>query len=806
MDDLNQLQAPPRAVVTAVAPISSAPPLAKGGVGVSMRTDQRASGPAGQQTGIGITAKAAFVPMVAQNAGAIVPPGSANPTIDRAAGRPGGRAAKRASGPAPMQAESTVQPVSPPIVETIKAVAAAPVANSVKNPVPPSVPPSSGPPDLPFVSPVATTAATEAELLTEASESEQETESEEQEEEARLPDLSEEMIAFLTSPYYQQTNVSIAKAFDLSEEDLEFLNEMDHYVLGKSLTLNEYVIALRSEFPSLSKEKKEDLIAHLLAERFMPLGDEIAPSAQEVARQMSIVLPSVAYFRVYLKPLTFGGAAGEVARTVGIDLTGQVRERIRDLLMSKFKGIRIDAQVEEQLSRPAEFGGVGLNREQARAAVIAINDILKRAKVMTEYQYSSWLAAEHERKTARENPPEASAETPMSEEDAEIAAIVAKMPKPVRDTSSVLALATDTILKRLSLKPADEYLQKRLVSIVSTRLRDVRSKSEVMMKLTRDAKVGGMGIEKKEAERAADQIEEGYAEFHDLIMQEEKDALAQQTHEQEQKIVERKKREAEEHARWFEQKIKSTQVAEDENQAILAKMRIVAQGMTTPVAIHPIDVKEQKSEKKAFGDLVPAQGTGSGRPGVQAAGLPVDTRQKNIVSTPIESAMKTFTAPTPPTTHAPPPTAPPSLGPTFKPVVKVSAETAKAAAEEPVTMRPKMDDVKVIRTRLAGPLQELQDLTITSFRRLGKTPKEAAARVMQEIDLLAQESFGNRVDAIRAWQSCPLQKQYVGLVTEAFSTGTPVGVLVEKKRAAGENIPTSEELSAIVELNGRLRI
>jgi hypothetical protein len=809
MEDTKNSQAPSRAVTTAVTPLPSAPPPAKGGVGVS--DGDRATGRPGGPAGKGISAGSAFVPVVVAKGGAMVPPGSGNPTGGLAGGRAGGQGdgpeGQRARGPGEEQTSSSLpaslKPVAPPanlpVVEVEKEVVPAPAATPVvppqTSPTAPSVPPSSviptahrPPPTAPPPAPATPSEEPAASAETEAPVGD-----------VGLPELSDEMIAYLTSKYYMDTNASEATAFKLSEEELEFLNEMDHLVLGGSLTLNEYVIALRDEFPALSKEKKDELIARLLADRFMPLGDELKPSAQEVARASNLALPTVPYFRMYTKPLTFGGAAGEVARTAGFDLTGQARERLRDLVVSRFKGIRIDSQVEEQLLRPTEFGGIGLGKEQARAAVIAINDILNRAKLMTEEEYSSWLSREHERKAEQEKPVEVAA--PMSEEDAEIAAIAAKMPKPVRDTSSVLALATETILKRLSLKPGDDYLNKRLVSIISTRLRDVRSKNEVLMKLSRDAKVGGMGLERKEAERATDQIEEGYNEFHDLIMQEEKEALEKQTHDQELKIEERKKRDAEEHAKWFEEKVKSKRFAEDENREMVEKMRMVVQGMTTPLPILPIDVKEHAKEKQAFGDLVPAQ-TPTAPPAASAPGTPPPFAGAAV------SAMGAFVTPTPtppPTSYLPPPTSPPP-GPTFKPVVKVSAETAKAAAEEPATMRPKMDDVKVVRPRLAGPVQELQDLTITSFRRLGKTPAEAATRVMQKIDLVAQESFNRRVEAIRAWQSSPLQKMYIGLVTEAFSTGTPVGQLVEKKRKAGENVPSSEELSAVVELNGKLRI
>ena len=319
-----------------------------------------------------------------------------------------------------------------------------------------------------------------------------------------MPELSGEAIAFLTSKRYQESNESVAKLFDLSADDLTFLNEMDHLVLGGSLFLDEYVAALRGEFPSLDAKKKDELIARLLAERFQPWGDALTPSVQTVARKENLVLPGVPYYAVYTKPLTHGGAAGEVARMANIQLVGQVRERLRDLIVSKVKGIRIDAQIEEQLARPADFGGLGLSKDQARAAMDAINDILKRARVMPEDEYSAWLAEDMRQKTATAPVPVTSV-TP-DEDGEEIAAIRSKMPRPVRDTASVLALSTGMILKRLTVKPADEYLAKRLENIVSTRLRDVRNRGEVLMKLMRDSKVGGLGLERKEAEKTADQV------------------------------------------------------------------------------------------------------------------------------------------------------------------------------------------------------------------------------------------------------------------------------------------------------------
>jgi hypothetical protein len=579
-----------------------------------------------------------------------------------------------------------------------------------------------------------------------------------------LPNLTDAALDFLASEYYEHAVTELQKTFALTGDDISFLNELDHVVLGGAMALDAYVDALRDEFPSMDASTKDQLIARLLAERFMPFGDDLKPSAQEVARQCNIALPSVAYYRVYTSPLTFGGAAGEVARMVGMDLMGDVRERLRDLLMSRVNGTRTDAQVKERLVATQELGGMGMDDERANAVLLAMNDIVHRATLMTEEAYSAWIA--QRTKTRRDTDASENASvgiatsSPEEDEDhAEIASVAAKMPTPVRDTASVLALATETTLKRLSEQPTDPYLRRRLENIVSTRLRDVRSQNETLLKLMREVKVGGMGLERDAAEALTAEIEEGYAEFHGLIAQEEQESIQKQASDQEKKIEERKQREAEEHAQWFEEKMKTKRMQEEAQQRMVSQLRILATGVTTPV--HPIDVKERLKEQRAFGELVPP---------VSSPGVP----------TPLQPA----------------------------PTVKVSVETAKAQAVATASSpRPRMDDVTVVRApHLSGPIQELESLTLDQFRRLGKTPKEAVERIMEKMRLLEQESFEHRVHGVRAWQQSPLHALYTTLVAEAFRSGTPMYELVAQKSQTGERVPTAEELSAIVDMNSRIHL
>jgi hypothetical protein len=584
-----------------------------------------------------------------------------------------------------------------------------------------------------------------------------------------LPDLSPEQIAFLSSKRYAESDAALKREFGLSDEDLSFLNEMDHAVFGGLINLSQYAAAIGGEFPSLNRAEKNRMIAHLLAHRFLPFGDRLSPGAEQTARDIGLKLPKTPYYRVYSDPLTFMGAAHELSRAANIALMGQAQERLRDIILSRVKNVRTDAQVTEQLGRSADMGGLGLEPEHARAAVEIMNDIIARARLVTEEEYSKALSdklrGEAEQGAARSD----AVTTPeREEEDREIAEIAANMPKADRDHVSVLSGAVDAIFSKLSWRPESDYLRRRLSNMISTRLRDVRTRNEFFMKLMRSVKVGGLGLDRERAERLTGEVEEGYAEFRGKVEEEEKGRLARQLEAQERKIEERRRREQEEHARWFEERIKSRR--EGETAAGRSPDASRGAGQAAPPPAHPVEAKARARERAAYGELVPVRQRAKTEP--ERADL--------------KSALKQ--------TAVPP-----------KPAVKVSAETARMARAAE-SERPRIEDVRVPGgARLAGPLQEIGSMTLERFRRLG-TPGEAARRIAEKVELLGEESFEKRVSGVLAWQGSPLQKTYLELLAQAFKTKMTVKALIEEKRKTDPGVMSAEEMEAILALNNALRL
>lgn len=601
------------------------------------------------------------------------------------------------------------------------------------------------------------------------------------------------LTTFLLSEEFAQADVTLQQTYRLTDEQRTLVGDKVMDAIFHDIELPQAVADVQAALvpAAITPEKWPDFLADALKLEIWPLrelfGEELTSVLQANAIRTAGWPPS----RVLLKPLTYGGAASEVAALSGFSLMGgQMRERLRDLILSKMKGVRIDSEVREALMRQADFGGLGLDAATADKAMAVINSLVANAQILTEDEYADWLAAETRKKTA---PVEVSS-TP-TEDDQEIAAIKARMPAAPEKPKTVLDEAIQTTYAKITNHPVDDYLDKRLRHVISSRLRDVRSLIELKQLLQRDIKVGGLGLVKDEAEKMSSQIEEGYQAYHDKILAEERQSLEQQLEEQKRKVEDRKRREAEEHATWYREKVLARKQSEDDQKKLAEQMKQVLGTMQPQVPAHPIDAKEKKAETQRFGELVPA---------VAAGALPVAPKSEMKSEAPVVAGPAS-PAVTPPATPvaAPLPFAAPASVNIARPEVKVSRATADLMAAAP-PLKPRMDDVKTAGPRLMGPVQELRALTLSEFRRMAKDPTVASQKILQKIETLRQESFERRVEGIQAFQESGLQKSYMALVAESFRVGKPITELAEERRGKGEDVPSPAELAAVISLNSKL--
>lgn len=583
-------------------------------------------------------------------------------------------------------------------------------------------------------------------------------------------ELGSTLEEFLLSSHYSDSIKSVREEFKLSEEDDLLISDFDRLVLAGQLDLDSYLVAIDDEFGKTWKpEDLKRLEAKLLAERFVPLGDSIKPSAIETAKSVGLVLPFVSHYQIYTKPLTFSGAATEVAATVGFSLMGATRERLRELIVSRVKGVRVDSQVLETLSRGADFGGLGLDKGMAEKTLVAMKDILSRATVISEDEYGSWLSREAREKT--------NVEYGMSnvggktEDEKEIESIQAKMQVASTKSATELDSALEATFARVAYRPPSEYLTSRLRNAISSRLRDVRSAEELRQLFRRDTKVGGLSLDQAQSEAIAKTVEESYKEFHDRISTEEKQKIDRQLSDQQRKIEERRRREAEEHAKWYEERVRQRKDEEAKQKTTTEEFR----QSFARVPVSPLEHKERRIELEKYGELVPAP-----------ASRMVQPFDGSLLQSPVK---------------------------TERPGVSVSKATVEIS-KVAVTARPSVDAVRHAAEpssagrgaspQLYGLIGELGSLSIAEFRRLAKSPEDAVKKISQKIEILGQESFEKRLEGIRAYQASPFQASYVALVAESFRQARQVAELAEEKRAAGGDALSPDEIAAIVSFNSTL--
>lgn len=138
------------------------------------------------------------------------------------------------------------------------------------------------------------------------------------------------------------------------------------------------------------------------------------------------------------------------------------------------------------------------------------------------------------------------------------------------------------------------------------------------------------------------------------------------------------------------------------------------------------------------------------------------------------------------------------------PKPKTPVLSANSLSAQIVDGRPRVDDITFVR-KLAGPIEELQNLSVEEFRRLSSDPQEAAIKLRDKIDLLEEQGIGKKLAGIKAWHTSPVNRLYLDLSKEALLSSKPIEGVCRLRRERGGASFSHEELLAIVSLNKDLR-
>lgn len=335
-----------------------------------------------------------------------------------------------------------------------------------------------------------------------------------------------------------------------------------------------------------SEEVEKELLLHVV----YPLADLVPWDVDARLQELGVSPSDIQKIpRISIMPLTYSAAAKRIAGKAQVSVfQEELLRRLRDLVVSIDTGVRSDSQAIEFLVRKQTEGGLGFTPEQAQSYLKEMKLFLATSTVMSEQDYSEWYRTARLREQAMWK--EVDEDEEAQSEDTNVSAGV-NASRLRSQYEPVLEQAMVECLQQIGDLTIDDYLQKRLENIVSTRLRNVRNALQTSAILTRDDKIGGLGLEPEIAERVARIIEASYELHHGAIEEDQKRRIQETEIVQKQKVEERKKRESEEHAEWYQQKVAppsfsnvmtTQQTAQAAQTQVQAPIRANMSGVTAP--------------------------------------------------------------------------------------------------------------------------------------------------------------------------------------------------------------------------------
>jgi hypothetical protein len=302
------------------------------------------------------------------------------------------------------------------------------------------------------------------------------------------------------------------------------------------------------------------------------------------------------------------------------------------------------------------------------------------------------------------------------------------------------------IMQDAGMGSADAETKKRFERILDAHLRDARDAYETRTQLENPTDKGGLGLSGRKLADTMEVIERVVGEYR-------RDLAEAARQKKTQAISEKQKQTA----------ARETDLKKREEQ-LLAKRYAEVTGRAPTEAMAPLSP------------------TGSRSTAAQKAEETLAGQEKKIDLGKVKAAIAASRAPLAPSSP------------------RLSPGSAPASSGG----RPKVQDVQFNRT-LAGPLEELRTMDLTDFRRLSKASDQAAAKILDKVDLLETQGYDQKIAAIKAWRESPLNQMYVRLTREALEAGKSVPQLLEEKKSAGEDALKPAELQAILNLNAKLR-
>jgi len=335
-----------------------------------------------------------------------------------------------------------------------------------------------------------------------------------------------------------------------------------------------------------------------------------------------------------------------------------------------------------------------------------------------------------------------------ADEEEEIRKHQAELDKILQEAETPISQADpqsviDKVIEKFSISFTSDVLKNRFIKILESRIKGVRNSIETVEVLHRQTKVGGMDLPRDKAEQIV-------------------------------KFIDKNK----------DQPAVQPELQKDSEP-------------NTPTEAAPAPVKEVDFSQGPP-SFIPIQKQAPDEPVV----LPEDTKEPDLIE---QTAAVSKEQPTQP---VPSSTAKEELPPA-PPVEELYKKTPSeemsrlASSRQQSQQRPQVVDIKQPAS-VVGPVEELMQINLKEFRRMGNNPGESAEKILEKIYLLEEESWDMRVKGIAGWQQSPLHQRYVGVGQVSLQQNKPVQEIILAREDSGELSLHFQEFLAINDLNSKL--
>jgi hypothetical protein len=105
------------------------------------------------------------------------------------------------------------------------------------------------------------------------------------------------------------------------------------------------------------------------------------------------------------------------------------------------------------------------------------------------------------------------------------------------------------------------------------------------------------------------------------------------------------------------------------------------------------------------------------------------------------------------------------------------------------------------RRRTMGPVEELANFDLETFRMLAPNAQQVIDEIREKIMMLQEESFDKKAEGIKAWRSSPVYQDYLSIGQESLESNLSVEQTILNRQKNNRPTLSWEEFQAVADLN-----